>query len=130
MPEHRIRLRGGWELLEVESSQTVPAHVNLPLGVIPTGSRTVRLTRRFGRPRLDRRRESLWLFLGSVAGLRSASLNGSMLAIEGPAGEGLEIPVEISERNELVLEAELPAARGEAFPWGDIALLIRPSPIA
>src|SRR4051794_41740029 len=130
MPEHRIRLRGGWELLEAESSQTVPAVVTLPFRFVATGSRKVRLSRKFGRPRLDRRRESLWLSLGSVPGLGLASLNGSTLAIEGPAEQGLEIPVELSERNELVLEVELPADRGEAAPWGEIALAIGPFPAA
>jgi len=129
MPEHRIRLRGGWELLEAESSQTVPAVVNLPFRFIATGSRKLRLSRKFGRPRLDLRRESLWLSLGSVPGLGSASLNGNALAIEGPAEQGLEIPVEISERNELVLEVVFPADQGEAGPWGEIALVIRPFPI-
>jgi hypothetical protein len=128
VPDHRIRLRGGWESIDVEAFPRLPAPLTLPVRWSTTSPRRIRLTRKFGRPRLDPRSESLWLSIGRVPGLRSASLNGQPLAIEGLAEGSLEIPLDLPERNELVLDVELPADPGDPSPWGEIALLIRPIP--
>jgi hypothetical protein len=42
-----------------------------------------------------------------------------------PLAAGLEIPVDLPERSELVLEADLPLDRQASAPWGEVALLIR-----
>jgi hypothetical protein len=124
VPDHRIRLRGGWELIDVDEPGSAPARVTLPLvSGLPRGGR-VRLIRKFGRPPVDDRAESVWLSLDHVTGLRAASLNGRPLAIELPLEGRIEIPVDLPERNELVLEADLPGGSRAWPPWGEVALLI------
>jgi hypothetical protein len=65
-----------------------------------------------------------------VVGLRDIWLNGQRLTVPDPARGRLEIPIdELSERNLLVLDAELlPGSPGDcdqSRSWGEIALVIR-----
>jgi hypothetical protein len=126
VPDHRIRLRGGWESIDLRAPARPPTRVTLPVRWGATEASMVQLTRRFGRPPFDPRGESLWLSLGHVAGLRTARLNGHPLATEGLADGTLEVLLEPAERNELVLDVEVTPDQGEGPQWGDIALVIRP----
>jgi hypothetical protein len=125
--DHHIRLRGGWELIDLDQSGSSPVRVTLPLGSGGPHRRRVRLTRKFGRPPVDARTESIGLSLDHVPGLRGASLNGRPLAIQLPLVGGVEVAVDLPERSELVLEADLPADPPAGPPWGEVALLIRRS---
>ena len=118
MPEHVIRLRGGWERVDPLGRAEGP-RVTLPL---PRPGGPVRLARSFQAPRVDPAREAVWLRVADAPGLRSVRLNGRDL---GPA-DGLEaarayrLPADLPARNRLELAAE-PASDG----WGSIALVIR-----
>jgi len=127
--EHAIRLRGGWEWLEVpHAGESNVAHpVSLPLNwPFPLPPR-VRLTRRFGAPRIDESTETLWLRLEHVGGLESIRLNGQSLEFDRNARR-LEVPlVALLSRNQLELEA-IPQVQGDGFnePWGNVALVVQP----
>jgi hypothetical protein len=141
VPDHLIRLRGGWELIDgdsdadaaAEASGDLPLRLTLPV-VWPIGSaRRVRLVRKFGRPAHDPAHESLLLTLNRVPGLRAVGLNGLALTIPDSDQCRLEIPIDrLSERNELVLDVEPqphpPGDSGQLAPWGEIALVIRREP--
>lgn len=133
MPEHLIRLRKGWESIDLDATDPLPERITLPLSCGWGSPRRLRLTRRFGRPPLDPRIESLWLRLDCVPGLDSLRLNDRDMTF-GPGVEGpIEIPLaELPDRNELVLEisgATVPSMEpGAIATWGEIALLIRSGP--
>jgi hypothetical protein len=128
MPEHEIRLRGGWDWLVREDDVEVARRISLPILWPPTPLAPFRLVRRFGRPTIDPDVESVRLELRSVPGLVAARLNEVELARpEGRAVDWLvPLPGPLPARNELVLEVDLgPAARPvEGEPWGLIALRI------
>ena len=141
MPDHLIRLRGAWELIDAdahaevaaEAAGDLPARLTLPVAWPAGSARRLRLVRKFGRPAHDPAHESLLLALDRVPGLRGIWLNGLRLTIPDPASGRLEIPVDrLSERNELVLDVEPPAhPPGDSSPpalWGEIALVIRHEP--
>jgi hypothetical protein len=88
------------------------------------------LTRAFNRPRLEPRRETLFLAMDQVAGIVSLSLNGESIA--KVSGESSHYEIELLgllERNVLTLEIEIPAPTLEPFSkaedWGIISLLVR-----
>jgi hypothetical protein len=128
--EHVIRLRGGWEWIDLDAPHPEPRRVALPLaGGLPAARRS-RLTRRFGCPPIDANRESLWLRLEHVWGLLAIELNGELIGCEHNAGEGIRIPLSNPlPRNKLVLVCcaiDLPGSlRGDARCWGEIALVVR-----
>ncbi len=131
MAEHRIRLRGAWECRPGSCSTEPPERINLPIRWDPRNPRRLRLSRRFGRPPADFRREHLLLELDQARGIHSLCLNGTTLPAISPAKSYYLIPLpEIEERNILVLEIET----GEAWQgvgerdsdWGHIAILVRP----
>jgi hypothetical protein len=131
MPEHWIRLRGGWEAVDLDDSLAVPIRIALPLSSTEEKAHRLQLRRRFGRPALDPQGESLWLRIDRVGGLYRLELNNRELPVAPAASGPIEIPLRtISDRNELVLEACFePSARARetcAGGWGEIALLIRP----
>jgi hypothetical protein len=47
------------------------------------------------------------------------------LELKLPLAAGVEIPVDLPERSELVLEADLPVDPPACPSWGEVALLIR-----
>ena len=105
MSEHLIRLRKGWELIDLDSPDLRPAPITLPLPAGWGAARRLRLTRRFGCPPLSLQGESLWLRLESVPGLASLRLNGHDLPL-GPYFQGT-IDIRLADllaRNELALE--------------------------
>jgi hypothetical protein len=136
MPEHRIRLRGGWECHYREGDDPegleICRRIDLPLALPTKFAARFRLCRQFGRPPSDPRVESVTLELRHVAGLKSARLNGRSIA--PTTLTGFDWLVELGEpllpRNGLILDVELDdpsASIGSA--WGEVALVIRPRPI-
>src|SRR5205823_3450154 len=85
MPEHWIRLRGGWEW-HVPGAGQEPRRVTLPLAGFPGGAL---LVRSFQKPPLDLRRETLWLRLDAVPGLVLVALNGRELVRDPSRTSGL-----------------------------------------
>ncbi len=134
-PEHRIRLRGGWEChyreggLDDDSAPEALRRVDLPLASPGELPERFRLARQFGRPPVDLRNEAVWLEMRNMAGLRSARLNGRPLGpVAATSGNRMiELPEPLLPRNGLVLEVERPIDDAvDPSPWGQIALVIRP----
>lgn len=126
MPEHLIRLRGGWEWHDLGDAPPTPGRVSLPLVWPDRAAPRVRLARSFQRPPLDPARETLGLRLEAVAGLVWAKLNDRAPARPEPDADTLWLPIDdpLPPRNVLVLEVE-PGATGTG-PWGLVTLVIRP----
>src|SRR5262245_2522600 len=130
LPHHLIRLRGGWELIDLEGPCQAPARLVLPASRSVLTSRKVRLVRRFGRPPYDPSRETLLLSLHRVEGLHSLSLNGRSLTVQATGVETAELTLsDLNDRNELILHVELRDPSGASSTpsadWGEIALVIR-----
>jgi hypothetical protein len=92
----------------------------------------VLLSRPFNRPPLDRSREALRLELEDVAGLVAVVLNDRGLG-RPPAGAGrlvIRLDDPLPARNVLVLEVASPPVGREGSAWGNVALVIGPSPQA
>jgi hypothetical protein len=129
MAEHLIRLRGGWEWTDLDAPLSPPGRIILP-ATRPWGrARRIRLCRRFGRPPIDARTETLFLRLDKVSGLESITINDALIAAPRTAGP-FELPLADSpERNVLILELSLPAAESPGQEadsvWGEIALVVR-----
>jgi hypothetical protein len=129
MPEHLIRLRGGWQWHDEPATEGVIRLVTLPLVWPADAPGCVRLVRAFHRPPLDRRAATLSLRLEAIAGLVAVRLNQSELA--RPRAETSELTLPLDEplpaRNLLVLEVHPPdqadPRRGQQL-WGRIALVI------
>jgi hypothetical protein len=125
IPEHRIRLRGGWEWHDPDGARP-PRRAVLPLDAPPGGPGPIRLVRWFQTPRYDPARESLWLRLENVDGLGRVCLNDREIAC-GPFGPDptlLPLGDQLPGRNRLTLDV-IPAPRSDASPWGMVALAIR-----
>lgn len=130
MPEHWIRLRGGWEWqtgaadVDAAIKRPVTLPIEWPLGQADP----VRLLRRFGCPPIDPLRESLTLRLEKVPGLLAVQLNGRTL--EGPLGETLtyrlapELIGPLLAKNLLILEVDPARATRPGETWGQIALIV------
>lgn len=132
MPDHLIRLRRGWQLLDDESPGACARWVSLPTRWSSEPGRPRRLARRFGQPRLASPGETLWLRLDRVPGLGPISFNGLLLAYHRGEEGLIEIPLpEAGDRNELIVEVSLPEADSPdaegLAEWGDIALVVRQS---
>jgi hypothetical protein len=133
MPEHLIRLRGGWLRLDPQAIPEAPAagsarRVTLPMTwpIVPTGR--ARLARWFGLPTFDPVHEILALRLAHVGGLIAVQFNGREIARPSPGTTALEIPLNdpLPRRNLLVLDVDQTEARPESDPWGIVALIIAP----
>ena len=124
MPEHKIRLRGGWLQIHPDRN-TFGSWLTFPLAQFPNSPDDLRFARSFQRPPLDPERETLWLDLQSVPGLISIALNGRGLVREANPGhvESLPLGIDLPSRNQLILQVN-PSIRPEQ-PWGVIALVIR-----
>jgi len=133
MDIHTIRLRGPWELeplarsvrggdcLVYESVENLPApcRQHMPgdwgpsLGADFRGR--VRYRRRFGRPTALEPHETVWLVLAAVDPAGDVSLGGQRLGRAGPAEPAeFEITALLQERNELIVEVDLPLLEPEA----------------
>lgn len=133
MPEHKIRLRGGWEWWPVTGGETGarPQRLTLPADWPRTGPPSGRLVRSFHTPPHDPTAETVWLELVEVPGLRSLTLNGQRLRPGGTAGPEarVELPGRLPPRSRLELEVG-PTKRATVgeLPdgWGHVALVIAP----
>lgn len=131
MPEHRIRLRAGWECHwregDDESAPETLRRVDLPVAADDLPAR-FRLTRQFGRPPVDPRTEGVTLELKNVPGLKSARINGRPMAPSeaGASDLSIDLAEPLLPRNGLVLEVERDTVAPSSGPWGEIALVIRP----
>ncbi len=130
MTEHQIRLRGGWTCRAAGALDRVERRLNLPAQWHPDGGGRYLLTRAFGRPPVNRDRETLWLRMERVEGILALELNGRSI---GPVSRGtsryeIELP-SLLERNVLVMEIEVPEPgrepAGAGALWGVIALVVR-----
>ena len=128
MSEHRIRFRGGWELIPTEGDARAIRRLTLPVDWPPGIEGPIQLSRRFGRPPMDRALESARLELRGVPGLRSLRLNG--LDLEPPPVGVRDWTVPLAEwldaRNILTLEVNPVLLSPQETPggWGWIALVI------
>jgi hypothetical protein len=131
MYPHRIRLRGPWEcepLVPSGGGTPLPRRVTLPCrwaeAGLPYYARRVRCRRRFGYPGRIDTYERVWLTVAGVGGVAAVWLNGADLGRhEGPWRFEFEVTSLLQARNELILEADVPADDGG--PWGDVALEVR-----
>ena len=135
MPEHLIRLRGPWELLdEAAVGPEAIRRIDLPIEILPGSDRPLRLRRRFGRPVRFRPGLACWLRFEDVPGLVQVTLNGEPLATvpgdDVPSIDGSDVPIgsRLLPRNVLELTvAPGPPRQTEAGrPWGAIALVFGP----
>ncbi len=129
MPDHWIRLRGGWEWREAG----LPARkVSLPMSWSPRFMAVFELVRSFQRPPIDPGCECVLLSLEDVDGLVSVWLNEEEIARPEPGATSLMIPIDrpLAARNTLVLKVDPGRCGGVnefSSPWGTIALVIRPA---
>lgn len=133
MPEHRIRLRGGWECHyrdgDDEDAPEVFRRVDLPSDSAADFPARFRLARQFGRPPVDLRNEGVTLEMRHVDGLQSARLNGRSIGprMTPDPDWSIDLMEPLLPRNGLVLEVDFGEhGRPAAGPWGEIALVIRP----
>ena len=129
MTGHRIRLRGGWERHDLETGQI--ARITLPASLPTESHSSMQLVRAFNKPLLDAARESLWLDLRRVPGIRSVRLNDEEIARPADGLSALSLPIENAResRNVLVLELQTRSAGAPLADdslWGEIALVITP----
>jgi hypothetical protein len=143
VPEHRIRLRGGWESCPV-GAPAESERVTLPTRWGPKPSGRVRLIRRFGSPPLGPGRHVLLLKMEKVPGVHSIRLNEQEIPHVSPEISDYEITLhELAARNVLVLEVDPTTAQGGtdaqgahaegqgpdgSSDWGCIALVIQTHP--
>lgn len=120
MPDHPIRLRGGWELIPPDAP---PSRVTLPITWPADSPRRFQLVRQFGRPSIDPATERLSLQFEDVPGLISAHLNGVPLDINAVHGGSIAPGHPLPARNVLILEVDFDAGRSDR-PWGAIALMV------
>jgi hypothetical protein len=130
MSEHRIRLRGAWELLARGGGYASLSRLSLPARWPDELAGPIRLIRRFGMPPIDPATEAISLELLGVPGLGRIDLNGVELPLAPPGSVDWVVrPVgPLLARNTLTLDVELdPSNRPEkAEGWGTIALVITP----
>jgi hypothetical protein len=140
MPEHWIRLRGGWEWWPAGLDDASAERRRLTLPCIwPSGiPASIRLVRSFQRPRFDPARESLSLRLDHVAGLVEARLNDRLILGPHESDESIWIPLgdDLPPRNRLTFEVEthlIPTIKTGPPPaielWGEIALILTDRPV-
>jgi beta-galactosidase/beta-glucuronidase len=113
---HRIRLRGPWRFRVLSEQPARSGRVALPcdwstsLGADFRGR--VAYTRRFQRPTGLSPGQRVELVLDGVDAFGSVSLNGSGLLEIPPGGAPARVDIAplLTDRNELVVEVELPSA--------------------
>jgi hypothetical protein len=139
MTEHRIRLRGGWEVRALDERPGEVKRLTLPIRWDFERPRRLRLTRRFQRPPLQALsplgsrpagHPELVLVLEDVPGIVSLELNGESTVYVSPEQTCYQVPLgRLPQRNQLELEIETPCANdrtgGDVREWGSIALVVR-----
>jgi hypothetical protein len=132
MPEHPIRLRGPWDLLEDPGpADRRASNITLPTRFFPEVDSPLILRRRFGRPaRLDGQ-IACRLRAEHIPGLICMSLNGETLSelADDSEGKGELLEVEVGPllriRNvlELMVDPRQAASGLSDQPWGSISLV-------
>jgi hypothetical protein len=118
VPDHRIRLRRGWEYGPV-GSHAGSRRLTLPTRWGSEQPGRLLLTRRFGCPPRGPGRQGLILLLEQVPGVHSIRLNEQEIPEVSPARSRYEIRLDdLPSRNVLVLEVELPMAQGRTDTRG------------
>lgn len=126
MPNHTIRLRGGWRGQAASGAplSESTAWVRLPI-VWPAGlSGPLRLERRFQAPPVANA-ETLAIAFEDVPGLVSIALNGRTLATAPFALPAVRIGLDrrdLAPRGNLLTLEVLPERSAPGQPWGCIAL--------
>lgn len=129
---HRIRLRGPWEVVALESATgTLPPPTRMAVpcswrqGGWPGFAGRAVHRRAFGRPTNLGAGERVWLMIGGVGGRGEVRLNGEVMsAIVAGGPIEFDVTSALAERN--LLEIEL-AADGDGGVTGEVALEIRPA---
>jgi hypothetical protein len=128
LAEHFIRLRGGWECCAMDAPNQVARRLTLPTVWSEGEAPRLRLTRRFGRPPLDRGCQALSLRLERVPGILSLELNGRSVVSLSPETSSYRIELDdLPARNVLLIEFERHGRCRGSTPesdWGEIALVI------
>ncbi|WP_406695416.1 hypothetical protein V5E97_30775 [Singulisphaera sp. Ch08] len=129
MPEHWIRLRGGWDWQSGSAADATKRPLTLPIEWPAGQASPVRLLRRFGCPPIDPLHESLSLRLENVPGLLAIQFNGRSVNV--PLEESLSFSLEsigpILAKNLLILEVDPARATRPGETWGQIALIVEAS---
>src|SRR4051794_17271682 len=106
MPEHWIRLRGGWEWQPTarKGSGESPQRMTLPCSWSAETPPAVQLSRKFQAPRIDPSQEALFLRLERVAGLVQILLNGRLIGGPARGDEVMIVPLgePLPPRNQLI----------------------------
>lgn len=127
MPDHRIRLRAGWDChyVDFEGRDSASWRVDLPTTWGPDTQFPLKLVRQFGRPPVNPDHEQVFLELRSVPGLQSVRLNGLLLDLESTHlnSHELLLPGVLLPRNAILLEVTQPVVSPS---WGEICLRITP----
>src|SRR5271166_2561797 len=93
VPDHRIRLRGGWEYCRADSPAD-SERLTLPTRWASDRPGRLRLTRRFGCPPLGPGNPVLLLVLEQVPGIHSIRLNEQQIPHVSPESSSYEIPLD------------------------------------
>lgn len=128
MSEHAIRLRAGWEALDLDDAAAEPFRLNLPVdwrayearfGRIPT---RIQLSRRFGRPLAGAPNYRAIVHLDTAEGVVALAFNGVTIpwTTDGPGRLRAELPA-LQPRNLLMVEIEPTGPTPTA--WGDASIV-------
>jgi len=126
--EHAIRLRAGWEALDLDDAAAEPFRLDLPVdwrvyearfGRLP---RRLQLSRRFGRPLSGAPNYRAIVHLGAAEGVVSLAINGVAIpwTTDGPGRLRAELPA-LQPRNLLMVEIEPTGPTPTA--WGDARIV-------
>ena len=131
MPDHTIRLRGPWLLIDPEAPEGPPRRLALPATAAPEmPGPLLRLRRSFARPPRLAGPIACRLIVEDLPGLRAVVLNGRDLPLSPDVAEPTE-PWDIGHwlrpRNLLELLVAPPIASESRGLWGSIALVFEPS---
>lgn len=128
MTEHRIRLRGGWECIPLDSSASEAYRLTLPTHWKSDGPRRLRLIRRFSQPFLEAGARAV-LQMEQVPGICRLQLDGQSTPHGSPDRAEYEIALDGSAaRHQLIMEIEPPTPDDPvtgAQEWGVVAVVIR-----
>jgi hypothetical protein len=127
---HRIRLRGPWEVLALEScaANAAPARMMIPCtwregGWVGFRGRA-RHCRSFGKPRQFDPDERIWLVVESVTGVANVRLNGQEIGqIAGSTGLECDVTECLQARNQL--EIDVMSDTDDGGVTGEVRIEIR-----
>lgn len=132
MPDHRIRLRGPWEVVHLEPNPEGVSRITLPTNSLPSTDQPLRILRRFGRP--PRLSESdltpCRIEIEDAPGLIQITFNDESLPLpesntgSTPGTFHFSVNQKLQARNMLVLTISAAPSRPVwSHPWGSISLV-------